>query len=76
MCQCGDFYQGEIRVYGGLYIGLGVSRKAPVFCRICLGCGFIVPHLDGSGLMAIREKAKWPWDETRGRSNKEELREL
>ena len=76
MCQCGDFFEGEIRTFGDNYMSLGTFRTVPVFCRVCLGCGFVAPYVDHGGLIAIREKARWPWDETCEKSKNEELREL
>ncbi len=76
MCQGGDFFEGEIRTFGDVYISLGIFRTVPVFCRVCLGCGFVAPYVDHRGLVAIREKARWPWTEPREKSSKEELPEL
>ncbi len=73
MCQGEEFYEGNIKSFGNVFISLGIFSWAQVHGRVCLACGFLAPYVDRANLIAIRNKARWPWGKPREEPKKQEF---
>jgi hypothetical protein len=76
MCQGDEFYDGTFGSATHVSVSLGFFSNAPVKCKVCLACGFVATFVIHGGLVAIRQKARWPWGKSRVEEVKEEIREL
>jgi hypothetical protein len=77
VCQGDEFFDvGMVLSYGAVYIRFGMFRWADVKGKVCLGCGFVAPYVDGRSLDAIRRKAGWQGDRMREKPSKQAFVEI